>query len=109
MRIREIAKFLGLKYPVKVILSPKKNKEADAYYWPMERKEKLSHHLIKLYIGNKQWVRDIETLIAHELCHAKDQEKDNKGIHGKSFKRYAKKVSKEFDLPNIYLKDVDTP
>lgn len=104
--IMQISNYLRLKKPFKVVLKSGKCKKADAKYWPMNKKKKLHSHLIHIYLGNNS-ARNTAELIAHELCHAKQAEKKKKDIHGKSFRKYAKKVSEKFDLRDIYIKQVD--
>ena len=67
-------------------------------------KGNLKKHVITLYRWNNN-SRDEKTLIVHELIHAYQEENNLKDkLHGKAFKRMAKKFSK---YPNIYLKGID--
>lgn len=77
----------------------------DAGYWGLYGSNgKLKSHLIHVYLGNDS-VRSLETLIVHEMCHAKQEERGNKDTHGKSFRRYAARFP---EYPELYLPDVDT-
>ena len=107
----KFVEYLGLKSPYKIELVSKNNKKMTAGYWSLYKdggKGELHCHVIKVYLGNKDY-RDLETLIAHELIHAWQEENGYADIHGKSFKKMARKMSKKFDLPHIYIKDTDTP
>ncbi len=107
----KFAEYLGLKSPYKIEMVSKKNKNMAAGYWSLYKnggKGKLHCHVIRVYLGNKDY-RDLETLIAHEMIHAWQEENGHEDIHGKSFKKMARKMSKEFDLPHIYIKASDNP
>lgn len=107
----DFARFLGLESPFRIELRSKQKKSMTAVYWAIYTdggKGKLHSHLIRVYLGNQD-SRDLDTLIAHELIHAWQEENKHTDIHGKSFRKMARRMSKQFDLPNIYLKKVDTP
>lgn len=105
MMLHDLIDYLGLELPVFVEYRTKRAKSWDAYYIPRFKKGKLSGHIIK--INTIDTGRDLDTVLAHELIHAWQEENSKKDIHGKSFIRMAEKVSKTFNLPEIYLKGVD--
>jgi hypothetical protein len=100
-------KFLGLKKPVNIRIINRKNKWADADYEAeySDKTGKLKEHLITIYY--KDNCRDFDTLVAHELIHAWQEENKKAETHGKYFIKYARKMEKEFGLTEIYLPDVD--
>lgn len=103
----EYIKFLGLKKPVNLRIITRKNKWADAEYEPdySDKTGKLKQHLITVYY--KDNTRDFETLIAHELIHAWQEENKAQETHGKHFIKYARKMEKHFGLSEIYIPDID--
>lgn len=106
----QIAKTLRLKKPFVIQLDSRKSKDTAGLWWP-EYSEKgiLKIHKIRIYISDLEAdIRNLDTLIAHELIHAKQEEMGYTDTHGKSFKRYAKKLAELYGLPNIYLKEYDT-
>jgi hypothetical protein len=99
--------FLRLKKPVNLRIVTRKNRFADAEYEGIysDKNGKLVEHQITIYFkGN---VRDFETLVAHELIHAWQEENKKSETHGKFFVKYAKKMEKEFNLKEIYIEGVD--
>lgn len=102
----EYIKFLKLKKPVNLRIITRKNKFADAEYLPTYHDSgRLKEHRIWIYLKDNS--REFETLLAHELIHAWQEEHKKKEIHGKFFVKYAKKMEKHFNLKEIYLPDVD--
>lgn len=103
----EYIKFLGLKKPVNLRIITKRNRWADAEYEPeySDKTGKLREHNITIYF--KDNTRDFETLIAHELIHAWQEENRAYETHGPAFIKYARKMEKHFGLHEIYLPDVD--
>jgi saccharopine dehydrogenase-like NADP-dependent oxidoreductase len=111
MRIHEFVEYLDLEFPYTIKLKSKGCRDT-ARYWNMVNDEHgLEYHLIHVYLGNlgKPGERDLETLIAHELIHAWQTEQNMDEIHGKGFIKMAGKMSKKFDLPRIYIPEVDIP
>jgi len=103
-------KFLGLKSPVELTLKTKSNKHSDAVYWPeFSNKGNLKAHKITVFLGNQtpNSRRSLDELIAHELIHAWQQENNIAEFHGLNFILLAIQMSDEFNLPNIYLADLD--
>lgn len=100
-------KFLGLKKPVNLRIITKKNRWADAEYEGeySDKTGKLIAHNITVYFKNNS--RDFETLIAHELIHAWQEENKKHETHGKHFIKYARKMEKQFNLKEIYIEGVD--
>ena len=103
----EYIKFLGLKKPVNLKIITRKNRWADAEYEPeySEKTGKLKEHKITIFF--KDNCRDFETLLAHELIHAWQEENKKSETHGEFFIKYAKKMEKEFNLKEIYIDGVD--
>lgn len=99
--------YLQLQKPVVIRLVTKPYQRADAEYRPRYNKHgKLKSHDIWVYLtGN---TRTFKTLLAHELIHAWQAENNKNEIHGKYFRKYAKRMQKEFKLQNIYIPDIDT-
>lgn len=103
----EYIKFLGLKKPVNLRIVTRKNRWADAEYEPefSEKTGKLKEHKITIFLKDNS--RDFETLLAHELIHAWQEENKKTETHGEYFIKYARKMEQEFNLNEIYLPDVD--
>ncbi len=103
----EYIKFLGLKKPVNLRIITKKNKWADAEYEPeySDKTGKLREHNITVYFRDN--TRDFETLVAHELIHAWQEENRAHETHGPAFIKYARKMEKHFGLREVYIPEVD--
>ena len=102
--------FLGLKSPVELTFKTKSNKHSDAVYLPkFSNRGNLKAHKITLYLGNQDITarRTIDELIAHELIHAWQQENKIVEWHGSNFIMMAIAMKHAFDLPNIYIADLD--
>ena len=100
-------KFLGLTKPVVVRVNTRKNKHFDALYLARysEKTAKLLEHKITIHVGDN--ARAFDTLLAHELIHAWQEENGKTEIHGKHFKRLAKAMGEHFGIEEIYLKGTD--
>lgn len=100
-------KFLGLKKPVNLRIITRKNRWADAEYEGdySDITGKLIGHNITVYFKNNS--RDFETLIAHELIHAWQEENKKHETHGPAFIKHARKMEKHFGLNEIYIPEVD--
>ena len=106
--LTEFIKFLGLKKPVTVMLKTRIQYKVDGYHVPVysDKTGELKSHKIVIYVSNLY--RPFNTILAHELIHAWQEENDCRSeIHGKDFKRIAKKMSSYFQLENIYVKTLD--
>lgn len=105
--LHDLIRALDIKLPVNLMINTRTNKTCDGFYLPdhSDRTGKLKGHRITIYVGNPS--RDFETLLAHELIHAWQEENNKYETHGKHFKRIAKKLESEFNLTNIYLKGID--
>jgi hypothetical protein len=104
--MKQFIDYLGLKKPVTIRIVPKKNSECDAEYEPeYSERGKLCEHFITVYTKNP--TRDFETLIAHELIHAWQEENKKTEIHGPHFIKYARKMEKDFDLRDVYISGID--
>jgi len=103
-------KFLGLKSPVELTFKTEHNKHSDAVYWPkFSNKGNLKAHKITVFLGNQNAnsPRTLDELIAHELLHAWQQENNIAEFHGPNFIMMAIAMKHAFDLPNIYLAELD--
>ena len=100
-------KFLGLKKRINLSIITKKNRWADAEYEPdySDKTGRLIAHNITIYLKDNS--RDFETLLAHELIHAWQEENKKWETHGEYFIKYAKKMEKEFNLKEIYIEGTD--
>ncbi len=100
-------KFLKLKKPVNLTVINRKNKSADAEYEPeySDKTGKLKNHNITIWFCDN--TRDFDTLVAHELIHAWQEENKKWETHGPAFIKCARKMEKEFGLREVYLPDVD--
>jgi hypothetical protein len=105
--ILAITHFLNIKLPYKIILRENKYKGGMAWHTALVRKGKLIGHKIEVTLDTTKDLRDTDTLIIHEFIHAWQAENGYTDIHGKSFRRMARKVEKVFEIPNIYLKKYD--
>lgn len=99
--------FLELEKPVDLRIIQRFNKSADAYYEPIYNlKGKLKRHKITVYMVGA--CRDFDTLLAHELVHAWQEEKGfTKRAHGRHFRCMAQKIGAEFNLKDLYLAGID--
>lgn len=106
--LQDYIKFLGLKKPVDITIKTRKGRDCDAYYLPSysDRTGKLIGHKIVIWLGEAN--RTFDTLLAHELIHAWQEENKKLEIHGKHFRRLAKKMETAFGLCDIYIDGVDT-
>ena len=106
--------YLGLEKPYTIKLNSKGKKSASAEYRASyNRGDELVSHQITIYLGNQPHdSRDIETLIAHELIHAYQEEHNIEEIHGDDFADIARLLSMYLEtagiyVGNIYIADVD--
>lgn len=110
MRITEFIEYLEIKRPYEIQIKRRNKKNCCADYRAIYTKKRALSHMIRVYMGSLDSNdRNLETLIAHELIHAWQEEKGLKEIHGPFFIRMAKLMSIEFNLPEIYLQDTDKP
>ena len=106
-RYNEIRRDLGLKLPIKLIFSEAKKPKFAGMYMPIRNnKGKLTSHKITIYL-NCAAGRSIDTLIAHELIHAWQDENGHTEIHGKHFRKYARILHEDYGIEHIYLKGTD--
>lgn len=98
---------LWLEKPVTLIIRNKAGKDCDAFYLPKysDRTGKLIGHKITIY--TKKTSRSFETLLAHELIHAWQEENNKLETHGEHFAELARAIEAEFNLQEVYLPDVD--
>lgn len=103
-----LEKILDLKLPIKIKMSRRSDRWCDAEYEPkFTGRGKLKSHKITIY-ANLDRVRSVETLIAHELIHAWQEEQGLTEIHGKHFKKWAKRIQDKYpELGPIYIKHLD--
>ena len=107
-------KFISLEKPYTIKLNSKGKRSASAEYRASyNRGGELVSHQITIYLGNQpQDTRDIETLVAHELIHAWQEEKGITEIHGQDFIDVAELVSRHLEyagiaVSNIYIEGTD--
>jgi hypothetical protein len=105
--LNELTEALGLKLPITLVVRTRRNKTCDAYYLPIhsDRTAKLIGHKIVIY--TKDVTRDFNTLLAHELIHAWQEENRKAETHGKHFKKLAKQLESQFGFTEIYIKGID--
>jgi hypothetical protein len=99
---------MGITLPVTVTIKTRKGKDCDAFYLGhySDRTGKLIGHKITIYtIGA---TRPFETLLAHELIHAKQEEHKIEEWHGEMFKAWASDIETNFGLQEIFIHDIDT-
>lgn len=111
--IFDIVDYLGLQKPYKIELKSKGNKSATAKYWALysnKGKGDLHSHWIRVYLSNiaTPRERDLNTIIAHELIHAWQEEKGYTDIHGTSFQMKAADITAIFNMPLVYNPETDT-
>jgi hypothetical protein len=106
-QILEYIEYLELKRPINITLKTRRKKKAEAEYWPSfsDKKGLLTHNIVIYNICDN--TRELNALIIHELIHAWQEEQKLTEIHGKHFKRMARKASRRFNIPNIYIKESD--
>ena len=100
--------YLGLEKPYTIKLNSKGKKSASAEYRASyNRGGELVSHQITIYLGNQpQDTRDIETLIAHELIHAFQEEHNIIEIHGDDFIDVAGLLSMYLETAGIYVGNI---
>jgi hypothetical protein len=106
--------YLGLEKPYTIKLNSKGKKSASAEYRASyNRGGELVSHQITIYLGNQDTdTRDIETLIAHELIHAYQEEHNIDEIHGDDFASIAGLLGNYLracglDIGQIYIEGTD--
>lgn len=106
MNIKKLSNFLELKCPIKIEIRSKTKKKMEAGYWGMYAEDgELKYHLIHVY--GFETNRPLETLIAHELIHAWQEENAVNEIHGPEFQRLAAEIGPRFGIPSIYNPEID--
>jgi predicted SprT family Zn-dependent metalloprotease len=105
--LKAYTSYLRLTKPVTITVKTRSHKAHDAYYMPKysDRTAKLLEHKIVIYVENMS--RSFDTLLAHELIHAWQEEKGLAEFHGKQFQRMAKRMGEYFGLQNIYIEGTD--
>lgn len=100
--------YLGLEKPYTIKLNSKGKKSASAEYRASyNRGGELVSHQITIYLGNQpEDTRDIETLIAHELIHAFQEEHNIIEIHGDDFIDVAGLLSMYLETAGIYVGNI---
>jgi len=100
--------YLGLEKPYTIKLNSKSKKSASAeYIAKYNRGGELVSHQITIYLGNQHTdTRDIETLIAHELIHAYQEEAGIEEIHGDDFIDIAELLSDYLQTVGIYVGNI---
>ena len=105
----DLCGFLKLKKPVDIQFRFRQSSDYDAEYWPKMRDNgSIKRHIIRFYVcADQDFERDFNTLLAHELIHAYQAERELTEIHGKHFKKWAKKLQKTFGIKGIYNSELD--
>lgn len=105
--LNTLIEYLEITKPVTLTIKTRKNKDADAFYLPhySDRTAKLIGHRITIYTVDTS--RDFDTLLAHELIHAKQEEMRVAEIHGPVFTTLAADLEHHFGFEEIYIHDVD--
>ena len=100
--------YLGLFKPYTIKLNSRGKKSASAEYRASySRGGTLVSHQITIYLDNQpQDSRDIETLIAHELIHAYQEEKGITEIHGQDFIDVAGLLTMYLQTAGIYVGNI---
>jgi len=100
--------YLGLEKPYTIKLNSKGKRSASAEYRASyNRGGELVSHQITIYLGNQAAdSRDIETLIAHELVHAFQEEHNIIEIHGDDFIDVAGLLSMYLQTAGIYVGNI---
>ena len=100
--------YLGLEKPYTIKLNSKGKKSASAeYIAKYNRGGELVSHQITIYLGNQlEDTRDIETLIAHELIHALQEEEGIIEIHGEYFIDIAGLLVMYLETAGIYIGNI---
>lgn len=102
----EYIKFLEIKKNINLKIITKKNRYAEAEYTPQySASGRLLGHDIVVYL--KDNTREFETLLAHELIHAWQEENKCWENHGEFFRLKAFEMEAHFGLRQIYLPDID--
>lgn len=110
MDINKLVNMLGLTRPIIVKLSHKSHSGVCAEYWPKYRGEKLRRHIIEIFLPElASDTRTFETIIAHELIHAWQEENGKTEIHGKHFAKMANKITAHFGYRGIFDPEIDNP
>ena len=112
--ILNCVEYLELQKPVELrVIAPANEAEFAAEYEPrFSDKGKLKKHIIWVYLYRGE-TRLFETLVAHELIHAWQQENEYEDIHGESFRIAASNMQyylREYcniELPDIYDSEID--
>ena len=100
--------WLALEKPYTIKLNSKGKKSASAEYRASyNRGGELVSHQITIYLGNQDTdSRDIETLIAHELIHAYQEEHGWTEIHGDDFADIAEMLAFTLEAAGIYVGNI---
>lgn len=106
MNIQKLINFLELKNPVEIQIRSKKRKKMEAGYWGLYAEDgELKSHLIRIYGFDTS--RPLETLIAHELIHAWQEENYIDEVHGPEFIETAREIEDNFGIRDIYIPELD--
>lgn len=103
--IETIRATLNLKLPVKFVFEEKENDSA-GYYIPLySKKGLLRKH--KIFINMLDCGRSFESLIAHEMIHAWQEENRKKDCHGKSFIKMSQHIQNVLKIEGIFDPECD--
>lgn len=105
-KLNDFINYLGLKKPVELTIKTVRGEDEDAYYVPIRSdRGRLIGHEIVIFTVDTQ--RLFDTLLAHELIHAWQEEKKLTETHGPKFKDMAMNMEETFDLIEVYIPEVD--
>lgn len=103
-KLQEFINFLDLQKPVELTMTDKNPKKWDAFYLPKYGKKRLKKHYITI---STKADRNQETLLMHELIHAWQEEKGLREVHGKKFRKMARKAERVYNLVDVFVKGLD--
>jgi IS1 family transposase len=105
--INDAIEVLELKKQVFIKFKFKSSNDSEGEYLPSYTNGKLKTHKITIYCRDN--TRTIQSLVLHELIHAKQEEMGISEIHGKVFKKWALILSHKFNIDGVYLPEFDLP
>lgn len=103
--IETIRAELNLKLPIKFVLEEKDNSTA-GYYIPLYSKKGIIRKH-KIFINMLDGGRSFESLIAHEMIHAWQEENRKKDCHGKSFIKMSQHIQNVLKIEGIFDPECD--
>ena len=100
--------YLQLEVPYSIVIKPKLRDCAGLYTSVYKGNKLVEHRItISLYHTGKDFVRDLNTVIVHELIHAWQEENGIEETHGSEFQRMAEYLGNKLGMGNLYIWDCD--